>query len=344
MKIKIIFPFEEGPYGGGNQFLKALKEYFLHSDLYSEYTEKSDIILFNSFHDIAEVAKLRMKFPEKIFVHRVDGPTRLYNNLNDKRDLITNKANDLLSDATIFQSNWSKEANISLGLKRKRFESTISNAPDPSIFSRKENNSYSMHRKTKLIATSWSSNIKKGFKVYKWMDENIDFSRYEMIFVGNTSYSFQNIRVVPPVNSIEIARYLKQSDIFITASEKDPCSNSLIEALHCGLPVLYYNDGGHPEIVKGGGLSFNLQAEIPEKIEEIRLNYDDFQKAISVPSIDTIGSQYHAFFQFLIDQGCIGTGKFGYLSYINIMLYLIYVKFCDKTRFYNSKIKVFNPK
>ena len=30
---------------------------------------------------------------------------------------------------------------------------------------------------------------------------------------------------------------------------KDPCPNSVIEAMSCGLPILYSNSGGLPELV-----------------------------------------------------------------------------------------------
>ena len=49
-KIHILFKFIEGPYGGGNQFLKALRDYFNEIGIYSEKPEEADIILFNSHH------------------------------------------------------------------------------------------------------------------------------------------------------------------------------------------------------------------------------------------------------------------------------------------------------
>ena len=32
---------------------------------------------------------------------------------------------------------------------------------------------------------------------------------------------------------------------------KDPCPSYLVEAMSCGLPILYSNSGGLPEIVDG---------------------------------------------------------------------------------------------
>ena len=48
MKIHILHDFIDGPYGGGNQFLKALRQYFMDKDLYENDYETADAILVNS--------------------------------------------------------------------------------------------------------------------------------------------------------------------------------------------------------------------------------------------------------------------------------------------------------
>ena len=48
MKIHILYLFKDGPWGGGNQFLKALRNEFIKMNFYEEIPEKADVILFNS--------------------------------------------------------------------------------------------------------------------------------------------------------------------------------------------------------------------------------------------------------------------------------------------------------
>ncbi len=96
MKINIVYNISDAPTGGGNQFLRALAESFRRSGHYTETPEQAQCILFNSHHCIAEVLELKKRFPEKVFVHRVDGPMRLYNSPSDNRDFITNAAGALL--------------------------------------------------------------------------------------------------------------------------------------------------------------------------------------------------------------------------------------------------------
>jgi hypothetical protein len=47
MKIHILYPFKEGPWGGANQFLKAIKAYLEKKSCYENNPKKADIILFN---------------------------------------------------------------------------------------------------------------------------------------------------------------------------------------------------------------------------------------------------------------------------------------------------------
>lgn len=49
MKISILMNLKEGPFGGGNQFLKALKKYFTTLGVYERNPNNVDIIIFNSF-------------------------------------------------------------------------------------------------------------------------------------------------------------------------------------------------------------------------------------------------------------------------------------------------------
>lgn len=296
MKICVLFPIVDTPNGGGNQFLKLIKKKLVEMGMYAEL-ENADIILFNSHQAVKEVIKAKIKYPEKIFIHRIDGPMRLYNQMNDKRDDIVNLVNKYIADGTIFQSKWSRERNYKMGLKQTNYETVIYNAADKEIFNSDGKYKFDKNRKIKLIATSWSDNIKKGFKTYLFLDQNLDWERYEMVFVGNSPVEFQNIKHIRPLNSVELAKLLKQSDIFISASEKDPCSNSVIEALSCGLPVICKKDGGHPELVKNGGKLFERDNEIIGLLEEIVDNYSEIQKSIEVCNIDEVVGQYIYFME-----------------------------------------------
>jgi glycosyltransferase involved in cell wall biosynthesis len=301
-KIHILFEFKSGPWGGGNQFLKGLKNQLIKLGTYEENCREADVVLFNSHHNLKQVLALKRKHQNKILIHRIDGPILKIRDEDSGLDRIIYQFNNFLADGTIFQSNWSKRENYKLGMERNRLEAVILNAPDNSIFNKRDKSPFKKNQKIKLIATSWSDNWKKGFEIYQYLDENLDFRKYEMTFIGNSPINFRNIRWIKPLSSKGVAKQLKKHDIFITASQKDPCSNSLIEALHCGLPAIVLNDGGHPEIVRSGGEIFEEKKDVLSKIDKIAQNYKQYQKAIRLPSMEKIAKEYYQFAQKIFND------------------------------------------
>ncbi len=318
MKINIFLNIKKGAYGGGNQFLKALKEYFLNKNVYSENIYDADVILFNSHHQVQELIKLKKKYPEKIFIHRIDGPIFLIRKNNRHLDKLIYNFNDKIADASIFQSIWSKQKNIELGINANKKNTIIINAPNPQVFNLKNKSFFNTNSKTKIIATSWASNLNKGFDTYRFLDENLDFSKYEMTFCGNSPYRFKNIKMIKALQSGDLAKQLKKHDIYITASKNDPCSNSLVEALHCGLPSIGLNDGGHPEIIGKGGLVFNKDEDVIEKIKEIELSYLKFKEAIILPNISEIGKLYYDFIKTVFEQKQKNNNKIGVFDVLSL--------------------------
>jgi len=329
VKVHILYGIVSEASGGGNQFLGALRKYCRSRSCYADDPADADVVLFNSHHFIDKVLRAKRRFPAKIFVHRIDGPMKLYNIKSDMRDDITNIANRVLADATIFQSDWSRENNYALGLLKKENETVIVNAPDPEIFNRSGRKGIAPGP-VRLIATSWSDNMKKGFEVYRWLDENLDFERYRMSFVGNSPLEFKNINHVRPVKSLELAGLLKEHAIFITGSQKDPCSNSLIEAMHCGLPAVALHDGGHPEIVGQGGELFQRVEEIPLLLDRIVREYSRYENAINLPRIDEVGHGYLDFIRNLMErvrQGRLRPGRLSFWEGLRVRFELLRWKY-----------------
>jgi|TARA_Y100000310_G_C20574172_1_gene759641 glycosyltransferase involved in cell wall biosynthesis len=297
MKIYILFDFVDGPYGGGNQFLKGLMQEFIRKDCFSDNPEDTNIILFNSHHSLNEVIKLKKRYPDKIFIHRVDGPM-VYRGENGKKiDKSIFAVNKFVADGTIFQSEWSRRESHNQGMKKNNYETVIRNAPDSKIFfppNMKEpiNN----NRKIKLIATSWSNNPDKGFDIYHYLDENLDFEKYEMTFIGQIDKHFKNIKTLDPLPSVELAEQLRQHDIFIFASKIEACSNSLIEALSCGLPAVVRNCSSNPEVMGKRGLTFNGKDDVISIIKLMIRNLGTFEKMPFRYKIKKAGEKYLKFF------------------------------------------------
>jgi len=290
-KMHINYRTTKGPWGGGNQFLKALKKQIKKMGRYSKSLNNADVVLFNSHHDLDAISGLKNKLSNKMWVHRIDGPISL---IRRKDELVDNeifKINNEIANVSIFQSQWSLSSTLKLGYN-PIYPIVIHNASDPEIFNTLNRILFSDKRKIRIISSSWSDNPRKGGQIYRWLDRNLDFERFEYSFVGRCSEPLSRIRVIEPVDSSTLALYLRSHDIYITASDNDPCSNALIEALSCGLPTIYYNRGGHSEIVGQGGLGFNNPDEIPDLLLRIMDNYDQYTGLISIPTIIQVANKY----------------------------------------------------
>jgi glycosyltransferase involved in cell wall biosynthesis len=291
--LSIFHEFEPPPTGGGHQFLRAFWKMAEAKGLRVENNTVSHTTracLFNSFN-FREQRLQRLRRNSVLYVHRVDGPIDVYRGREDGVDKGIYAVNREFADKTIFQSRYSLEKHLELGMEFKN-PVVIMNAADPDIFHSHGRVAFSRHRKTRLIASSWSDNPNKGGAVYQWLDEHLDWERYEMTFVGRSPAVFKNIRMLPAVDSYRMAELFRKHDIYITASKNDPCSNSLIEALTCGMPAVYLKSGGHPEIVGGAGLGFDAAEEMPGLLEQVTGGYEAFQSRVSPPTIQDVSVRY----------------------------------------------------
>lgn len=291
--LSIFHEFEPPPNGGAHQFLRAFWKEAMGRGLRVEnntISHTTRACLFNSFN-FNEKRLVRLMRNSVLYVHRVDGPIDVYRGRDDGVDKGIFAVNQKVADKTIFQSRYSLEKHLELGMEFKE-PVVIMNAADPEIFRSQGRIEFSRERKTRLIAASWSDNINKGAMVYKWMDEHLDWERFEMVFVGRSPVVFKNIKMIPAVDSFHVADLFRQNDVYITASKNDPCSNSLIEALTCGLPAIYLQSGGHPEIVQKAGLGFEAAEQIPDLLDKVVESYEAIQSLISYPSIEEVCQKY----------------------------------------------------
>lgn len=291
--LSLFHEFEPPPTGGGHQFLRA---FWRQAEEHGLRVENNTIshttraCLFNSFN-FREDRLSRLWRKSVLYVHRVDGPVDVYRGRKDGVDKNILAVNRRFADRTIFQSHYSLEKHLELGLQF-RDPVVIMNAVDPAIFHSQGRTVFSRERKMKLIASSWSDNVNKGANVYQWLDEHLNWDLFEMIFVGRSPVIFRNIRMIPAVDSYRMAELFRENDVYITASKNDPCSNSLIEALTCGLPAVYLQSGGHPEIVKQAGAGFESAEQIPEILENLANEYEHIQSKISIPSAREVCEDY----------------------------------------------------
>jgi glycosyltransferase involved in cell wall biosynthesis len=290
--LAVFHEFHRPPYGGGNQFLLALRREFTRRGLSVEVNRLSGhtpTCLYNSFN--FEFARLRRFMRDGVrMVHRVDGPIGVYRGFDDGTDRRIVEINEL-ADATILQSRYSLEKHRELGLAL-RDPVVIPNAIDPEIFYRPSAREPLGSRRVRVITSSWSDNPRKGADILEWLDRNLGFDAFELTFAGRTQSTFERIHVLGPLPSQPLAELLRRQDLYLAPSRDDPCSNALLEALACGLPAAYLLSGGHPELVGEGGIGFDRPEELPDVLARLAHEREERSAAIRVPALTDVADRY----------------------------------------------------
>ena len=292
--VVIWHEFKRPPWGGGNQFLIALRRYLLKKTtivfsnrcLPIKTTHVFNSVTFN----VDRFSKLTKQQKHR-YVHRIDGPYFKIRGVDNGTDAMLQKLNKKYADYSIIQSFWCAKE---LRKANFKFKNTliIPNAVDPGIFFPRPNTQFRTTKRLKIIGSSWSNNPRKGGAIYKWLEDNLDSQKYEFTFVGNSSERLDKATVYPAMNSKRLANLLREHHIYITASQSDPCSNALIEAQCCGLPALFLNDGGHPELVQLGGVAFNGTHDLLAKLDYLAENLQMFRSLITPPDYEKIMTAY----------------------------------------------------
>jgi glycosyltransferase involved in cell wall biosynthesis len=225
----------------------------------------------------------------------MNGPIFLYRDQDLAVDQINFIFDRHVADGTIFQSKWSRDQCHKLGMNPNNYETIIGNAPDPGFFYRPDPPRNKTVGKTQIVAASWSDNYKKGFDIYQYLDENLDFNRFEMTFIGRSPISFRNIKQLPVLQSDKLAEKFREHDMFVFASKVETCSNILLEALHCGLPTVARNNSSQPDMLGTAGVLFNDKGDILDAINMVSNNLNYYRSNIKASTMDEIGDSYYNF-------------------------------------------------
>lgn len=293
--LAVFHEFAPPPTGGGHQFMRALcgelerRGWTLEMNRLSSGTPR---VLCNSYNFNLRKLAWSLRWHRGVrCVHRIDGPLQTYRGFDDGTDKLISRFNRRCADATVVQSDFSLERHRALGLSARN-PVKIPNTPDANIFHANGRQPFDPERPLRVVSVSWSDNPNKGLETYRWLDQHLDPHKVEFTFVGRIQADLKQIRHLDPLPSEELADILRSQDIYLTASRHDPCSNSVVEAMACGLPVVYLNSGGHPELVGEAGLPFETAEEVPNLLEQMRCDYGRFRPQNQITPLYRIAEWY----------------------------------------------------
>tara|TARA_X000001036_G_C20686962_1_gene807992 strand:+ start:375 stop:1421 length:1047 start_codon:yes stop_codon:yes gene_type:complete len=315
MKVSIGYNEIRGPFGGGINFSRQLKNYLkkngieVISDLDSD---NIDIILLteprrytqsSAFNHLDVVDYLKNTNKEAIVVNRINECDERKNTKGLNQFLINSSR---VADHTVFISNWLSELFIKQGFRKEQF-SVIRNGADEKYFF--PNQVKQKPKKFKIVTHHWGASQNKGIKAYKEIDnllDNDDFKyNFEFTFIGNlpSNVQFNNCTVLNPMDQMGISNFLRECHIYITGSENEPAGMHHIEGAMSGLPILYLESGGITEYCRDYGLSYKI-SNLGEKILEISSNYSEYRKKLDnyIFTGEEMNKQYLNLFNKLIDN------------------------------------------
>jgi glycosyltransferase involved in cell wall biosynthesis len=290
MKISLNANIVEGAWGGGNQAVKSLCRYLISNGVQVVTNLKVtdiDLILMihpNRYPEVRSygIDKIRdyvELHPNTVLVHRVNTTGEFHRGTGRETQVIF-EANKF-ADFSIFISTYLRDLYVRQGFDINRPHTVILNGADETIFYPQKREHVKQGpvgtSKLKIITHHWSSNYMKGFDIYERLGValgNRPFcDLFEFTIVGNVpkGVEFRNTRILSPLSGSELACEIRKHHIYLTASRNEGAGMHHIEAMRCGLPVLYLNSGALPEYCAPYGIQFTL-IDFEQKLLEMREN------------------------------------------------------------------------
>ena len=245
--MKIYLSKKPTSFGGGSNTFSGLFQKWAKKKGYkvARNINKADLaIIIAHLADEKDVAVARQK--GRYLIHRLDE----YFEQNED-EFRRNKHEKIIqlnryADVTIFQSRFVFN-NVYPFIKPKNYR-IIHNGSDPEQFyPSKEAGTYIGH-------ATWGTDTKKRLDLlHEFIKQHPD---EQFLLVGRHKespfdFNMPNVRAIGKIRQNMMPKYFRMMKLLYFPSEKDPCPNTVVEAILSGVPVCYNSVGGTSELVKG---------------------------------------------------------------------------------------------
>ena len=304
--------YRRGPFGGGNQWLGQVSGYLGRCGYRTRFDLAPEVDLVLGTHaglsgglsiSYADVLRAKEKNPRLLCVQRInDNDVRKGTGEMDKFLAECNRA----ADHTVFVSEWLRDHHAARWFDRSRPHSVILNGADPAVFHPLGTRPWKPGEPLRFVTHHWSDNMSKGFDVYAEMDRLIAEGRLpgvELWIVGRwpAQIAWRAARTVGPCAGAALAAVLRQAHVCVTASRFEPGAMHPVEAMQCGLPLLYHRDtGGTVELGKNFGVL--MEDDLVVSVERMKAEYAGLRERVlrEAPSGDGMCAAYRRLVQSLI--------------------------------------------
>ena len=271
-----------GPWGGGNKTVTSLVS-GLDDEIVFDLSDDVDIIVCMDPRPnedglwYQDFLNHKVKFGSKIIQRVGDVGTHGKPELTD---LV--KQSIQYSDVCIFPSQWAYDY-----VNASDNSVVIPNAPLSDFYEFRNLHLHSRNRAVetpnRIVTHHWSDNDKKGFEIYSLFGKWCADTDYEFTYIGRYSdkYSRDGIDYIEPRDTEFLKTVIPTHDIYLTASEEEAGANHVLEAMACGLPVVYKKGGGSiNEYCRGYGVEYESISDLPDALEECVNNYSQYKSRV----------------------------------------------------------------
>lgn len=315
MKISIGMNLQPGPWGGGNQFGRAVVDRLRaagHTVVFDLNAADLDIILLTEPRDTLKISAytdrdilhyLQKVNADVVVVHRINECDERKGTTGVNARLI--EANRC-ADHTVFVSSWLRDLFLAQGIGSRSY-SVILNGSDRAIFHPDGYQRWDGRAPLRLVTHHWGASWLKGFDIYERLDALLGTDAYRdrlaFTYIGNLpeGFTFRHARYRTPLHGPELAAALREHHVYLTASQNEPGGNHQNEGACCGLPLLYRESGCMPEYCAGYGVSFTAET-FEAALEEIAATYDTWAPRMEdyPHTADRTAAAYAALFEDLL--------------------------------------------
>ncbi len=287
MKIALGFRIVDGPWGGGNRFVRSLDEALrARGDIVVHDLADGDIDIILmldprwrhsavSFTPGAILRYLAFRNPNALVVHRI-------NECDERKGTRTLNARiraaNYCADHTVFVGTWLRDLPL---WQADGDNSVILNGADPRVFRRDGHQRWDGKASLSLVTHHWGGNWMKGFDIYQRLDAMLADeawrTKLRFTYIGNLpdGFRFRHASYLSPLDGERLAEELRRHDIYLTASINEPGGNHQNEGALCGLPLLYRRSGCLPEYCAGFGEPFD-DTDFEHALDRMRDTFDTY--------------------------------------------------------------------
>lgn len=236
------------PWGGGNNFVRALFEFApkFGVDIGVDLNKKYDAILImdprpdeHSQIGINEIKQYKRYYQDVKIIQRIN-ECDARKQTNDI-DLMLHSSG-MINDHTIFVSHWMRDYFLKKSWPCEN-NSVVINGVNKQCF---KPGSKIHNGKINMMTSHWSDNPLKGQDVYEWIDRFVGLNQdqYTFTYIGRTKANLKNSTIISPLFDLALGDEINKYDVCINGSTADPAPNSVIEAIASNIPTYAHARGG----------------------------------------------------------------------------------------------------